>query len=73
MPRSTTASVTKSRLRDGIALDSGRNVTVYSSRGSDTETDVYWGTTSGVWDDDGGTITVRTAGGRAVLREPYLK
>jgi len=58
---------------DGFVLDSGQNVTVHSGRGSDSETDVYWGATSGVWDDDGDTITVRTADGREVLREPYLK
>lgn len=58
---------------DGFTLDAGQNVTLHSGRGSDTETDVYWGATSGVWDDDGDTITVRTADGREVLREPYLK
>lgn len=58
---------------DRFTLDSGQNVTVHSGRGSDTETDVYWGTTGEVWDDDGDTITVRTADGREVLREPYLK
>ncbi|WP_418280680.1 lamin tail domain-containing protein [Halorubrum sp. DTA98] len=58
---------------DGFTLDPGENVAVHSGRGSDAETDLYWGTTSGVWDDDGDTITVRTADGREVLREPYLK
>ncbi|MWV64006.1 hypothetical protein GRS48_04095 [Halorubrum sp. JWXQ-INN 858] len=58
---------------DGSALDSGGHVTVYSGRGSDTETEVYWGATGGVWDGDGDTITVRTADGQEVLREPYLK
>lgn len=58
---------------DGFTLDAGQNVTVYSGRGSDTETDLYWGATSGVFDDDGDTLTVRTADGREVLREPYLR
>lgn len=57
---------------DGFILDSGQNVTVHSGRGSDTETDVYWDATNVVW-DDGDTITVKTADGREVLREPYLK
>ncbi|WP_123620911.1 lamin tail domain-containing protein [Halorubrum sp. CSM-61] len=58
---------------DGFTLDAGQSVTLHSGRGSDTETDVHWGAASGVWDDDGDTITVRTADGREVLREPYLK
>lgn len=58
---------------DGFTLDAGQNVTVHSGRGSDTETDVYWGATSEVWDDDGDTILVRTADGREVLRESYGK
>jgi hypothetical protein len=58
---------------DGWSLEAGRNVTVHSGRGSDTETDVHWGATSAVWDDDGDTITVRTPDGRTVLREPYMK
>ena len=56
---------------DGFTHDSGQNVTLHSGRGSDTE--VYWGATSGVWDGDGDTVTVRTADGQEVLREPYLK
>jgi len=58
---------------DGFTLDSGQNVTVHSGSGLDTETEVYWGATSVVWGDDGDTITVRTAEGREVLREPHLK
>jgi len=56
---------------DGFTLESGQNVTVHSGRGSDTETDVYWGATREVWDDDGDTITIRTADEREILREPY--
>jgi len=58
---------------DGFTLDAGQSVTLHSGRGSDTETDVHWGAASEVWDDDGDTIAVRTADGREVLREPYLK
>ncbi|WP_348607739.1 lamin tail domain-containing protein [Halobaculum rarum] len=58
---------------NGFTLDAGQNVTVHSGRGSDADTEVYWGATSAVWDDDGDTITVRTADGREVLREPHLK
>lgn len=58
---------------DVFTLDAGETVTVHSGPGDDTETDVYWGATSQVWDDDGDTIVVRTADGREVVREPYLK
>ena len=58
---------------DGFTLDSGQSVTVHSGRGSDTETDVYWGATNEVWDEAGDTILVRTADGREVLREPFSK
>jgi len=57
---------------EGFTL-ADENVTLYSGSGSDTESDLYWGATDGVWDDDGDTIVVKTADGQEVLREPYLK
>ncbi len=58
---------------EGFELDAGQHVTLHSGSGTDSETDVYWGVDSEVWDDAGDTITVRTPDGREVLQEPYGK
>lgn len=56
---------------EGFVLDAGDSVTLHSGEGADSETDLYWGATDPVWDDDGDTVTVTTADGRQVVREPY--
>jgi hypothetical protein len=56
---------------DGFVLDAGEHVTLHSGDGTDSETDLYWGATKPIWDDDGDTVTVTTANSEQVLREPY--
>lgn len=56
---------------EGFAIGPGDRVTLHSGEGVDGETDLYWGATEPVWDARGDVITVRTADGRRVLREPY--
>lgn len=55
---------------DGTVLDSGESVTLYSGRGGDDD-HLHWGTGEEIWDETGDVVTVRTADGREVLREPY--
>ncbi|WP_226022238.1 lamin tail domain-containing protein [Halomicrobium salinisoli] len=54
---------------DGTVLDPGDGVTLYSGRGADDH--LSWGADEVVWDETGDVVTVRTADGREILREPY--
>ncbi|WP_225332943.1 lamin tail domain-containing protein [Halomicrobium urmianum] len=55
---------------DGTVLDPGESVTLYSGRGADDD-HLYWGAGEELWDETGDVVTVRTADGREVVREPY--
>lgn len=54
-----------------VTLDADATVTLHTGSGNDTATDVYWGRTGAVWNNDGDVITVRTANGTLVVRERY--
>ncbi len=56
---------------DGFVLRSGATVTVHTGSGSDTDTDLYWGSGAPIWNNDGDTVTVTNADGKTVLREQY--
>ncbi|KAF5032084.1 Lamin Tail Domain protein [anaerobic digester metagenome] len=49
-----------------FTLDSGADVTVHSGSGNDTATDLYWGRSSAVWNNDGDTATLADANGTVV-------
>jgi len=49
-----------------FTLDSGADVTVHSGSGNDTATDLYWGRSSAVWNNDGDTATLTDANGTVV-------
>jgi competence protein ComEC len=55
---------------DGVVLEPGARVTLHSGSGTDTASDLYWGT-GAVWNNDGDTVIVEDAMGREVLREAY--
>nr|WP_241966872.1 lamin tail domain-containing protein [Haloplanus aerogenes] len=56
---------------DGVTLPAGGQVTIHTGSGIDTDTDLYWGQGSAVWNNGGDTVTVRTADGTIVLEEEY--
>lgn len=56
---------------DGITLDPGETVTVYTGSGSDTDSEIYWGSGRAVWNNGGDTIIVKNANGEVVIREEY--
>jgi competence protein ComEC len=56
---------------DGFELAAGEQVTVHTGSGTDTATDLYWGSGSPVWNNGGDTVVVRDADGDVVLREAY--
>ncbi|WP_161596563.1 lamin tail domain-containing protein [Salinigranum halophilum] len=59
------------RLPEGLVLNPGDRLRLTTGPGTTTETTLYWGRTSAVWNNGGDTIIVRTSGGELVLRESY--
>ncbi len=57
---------------DGVTIDAGATVTIRTGSGTDTDTDLYWGSSSPVWNNDGDTVTVFDDGGQRVVEESYL-
>ncbi|WP_332449366.1 MBL fold metallo-hydrolase [Methanoculleus sp.] len=49
-----------------FSLDPGADVTVHSGAGNDTATDLYWGRSGPVWNNDGDTATLADANGAVV-------
>lgn len=56
---------------DGFTLDQGAIVTVYTGRGSDSASELYWGRTTAVWNNDGDRVTIRNASGVIVVERSY--
>ena len=55
----------------GTTLAPGATITLHTGGGTDTETDLYWGSGSPIWNNDGDTVIVTTADGDVVLEETY--
>lgn len=56
---------------DGTTLAANATLTLHTGSGTDTERDVYWGSNTPVWNNDGDTVVVRTAAGDVVLQRSY--
>lgn len=56
---------------DGFTLAAGDQVTLYTGSGDDTQSSLYWGSESAVWNNDGDTIYVRDDSGTVVLERTY--
>lgn len=54
-----------------LTLGAGDSVTLHTGSGTDTATDVYWGRTGAVWNNDGDVVTVETPDGSVVARHRY--
>nr|WP_233341065.1 lamin tail domain-containing protein [Haloprofundus sp. MHR1] len=55
----------------GFTLAPGARVTLYTGDGSDTDSELYWGSGSAVWNNGGDTIRVSDDAGTVVLEERY--
>lgn len=55
----------------GFTLEPGAQVTLYTGSGEDTESKLYWGSDSAVWNNGGDTIYVRDDSGSLVLERSY--
>jgi competence protein ComEC len=56
---------------EGVTLAPDARVTVHTGSGTDTETDLYWGSGAPIWNNDGDTVIVRTGDGTIVLEVEY--
>jgi micrococcal nuclease len=56
---------------DGFALDPGAVVTLRTGSGSDSSTELYWGSGSAVWNNGGDTIIVTEENGNVVIEREY--
>jgi len=54
-----------------FVLQPGKKVTVHTGKGVDTETDLYWGSEDGVWNDGGDIVTLLDATGQIINSEKY--
>ena len=56
---------------EGVTLAPGATITLHTGSGTDTDTDLYWGSGSPIWNNGGDTVTVTMADGTEVLAEGY--
>ena len=56
---------------DGFTLEPGETVTLYTGSGTATDTELYWGSGSPIWNNNGDTVLVTTSEGDRVLEESY--
>ena len=52
-------------------LAAEETVTLYTGSGTDTESDLYWGSGSPVWNNGGDTVIVRNSTGAVIIEETY--
>lgn len=55
----------------GVTVAPGDTIRVYTGEGSDTNSEVYWGYQSTVWNDDGDTVYLYDDSGDRVVSEEY--
>jgi competence protein ComEC len=56
---------------EGTTLAPGERGTLHTGSGTDTATDLYWGSGSPVWNNGGDTVIVRNSQGDVVRQETY--
>ncbi|MFC7070482.1 lamin tail domain-containing protein [Halobaculum lipolyticum] len=56
---------------EGTTLAPGEQLTLRTGSGSDTETELYWGSSAPIWNNGGDTVTVTADDGSIVLQEAY--
>ncbi len=79
-PASSTLAMKGWTLRDAadhvftfpqFTLAAGHSVKVHTGSGSDSSTDLYWGSGSYIWNNDGDTATLKKSGGTTADRCSY--
>ncbi|MFU1783012.1 lamin tail domain-containing protein [Haloarcula japonica] len=55
----------------GFSLGPGESVTIYTGSGSDSDDELYWGSSSAIWNNGGDTVIVETDYGETVISYEY--
>ena len=55
----------------GFVLEPDEQVTLHTGDGSDTPSELYWGASGAVWNNDGDTVTVRNGAEETVAERSY--
>ncbi|WP_117592536.1 lamin tail domain-containing protein [Haloprofundus halophilus] len=55
----------------GFTLEPGTQVTLYTGSGTDTDTELYWESSSAIWNNGGDTVIVTDDAGTVVVEESY--
>jgi competence protein ComEC len=56
---------------NGVTVAPGETITLHTGSGTDTATDLYWGSGTPIWNNAGDTLTVTNSAGEEVLQESY--
>ncbi|MEZ3166296.1 lamin tail domain-containing protein [Halorubrum ejinorense] len=56
---------------DGVTIGSEATLTLRTGSGTNTETELYWGSGSPIWNNNGDTVIVTTDDGERVVEEQY--
>ncbi len=56
---------------DGFTLAAGSRVTLYTGEGTDTDSELYWGSGTPIWNDGGDTVHVYDGAGQLVVEHTY--
>ncbi|HET7322924.1 MAG TPA: lamin tail domain-containing protein [Halococcus sp.] len=67
----TDSSGTTFTFPDGFTLSPGEQVTLYTGSGTSTDSALYWGQATEVWNNGADTMTVRNASGEIVIQQSY--
>lgn len=59
------------RFPSGFTLEAGQSVTLYTGSGSDSDTELYWGQDSAVWNNGGDTVYLEDDAGNTVDTYEY--
>lgn len=54
----------------GFTLQPGATVTLYTGSGTNSNSELYWGSGSAIWNNGGDTVIVK-GGGTVILQESY--
>jgi micrococcal nuclease len=59
------------RFPDDFEVGSGETVTLRTGSGSDTDTELYWDSSSPIWNNNGDTVIVENGAGEVVISREY--
>lgn len=56
---------------NGVSISDGETITLYTGSGHDSETSLYWGSSSAIWNNNGDVIYIEDESGDTVVEYEY--